>query len=143
HRADLHFVLRECGDVVPIKMGVALVALELADDFALAHLSNGARESYDLVIGADGIGSTVRRLAFGNVGRRALNLWGWRFVIPCPPQVTAWSVSMNRRSACLTMPIGGGRAYCYVDSMDGEPPTSPKVSTDRLREVLSAFGDPA
>jgi FAD-dependent urate hydroxylase len=143
HRADLHFVLREYGDVVPIRMGVALVALDLAGDFALAHLSNGARERYDLVIGADGIASTVRRLAFSDVGRRALNLWGWRFVIPCPPQVTAWSVLMNRQSACLTMPIGGGRAYCYVDLMDGEPPTSPERSANRLREVLSGFGDPA
>ena len=55
----------------------------------------------------------------------ALNQWGWRFVMPCPPQITTWSVFMSRKSACLTMPIGGGRAYCYVDLMGTESPTSP------------------
>lgn len=143
HRADLHAALREFEDVVPIRMGVALVSLNHAAESVLVHLSDGAQESYDLVVGADGIGSAVRRMTFDDVGSRALNQWGWRFVIPCPSQITTWSVLMSRHSACLTMPIGGGRAYCYVDLMGGEPPTSLAISTDRLQEVLSDFAGPA
>ena len=142
-RADLHAALREAADAIPIRMGITLVSLEKAEGSVLAHLSDGAQESYDLVVGADGIGSAVRRLAFDDVSPRALDQWGWRFVIPCPSQTTTWSVMMGRQSACLTMPIGGGRAYCYVDIMGGEPPTSPAISTDRLQEVLSDFGGPA
>jgi FAD-dependent urate hydroxylase len=143
HRADLHTALREGEDAIPIRMGITLVSLERAEGSVLAHLSDGARESYDVVVGSDGIGSAVRRLAFDDVGPRALNQWGWRFVMPCPPQTTTWSVMMGRQSACLTMPIGGGRAYCYVDMMCGEPPTSSAISTDRLQEMLSDFGGPA
>jgi len=143
HRADLHVALRESEDTLPIRMGVTLVSLDQTAECVLADLSDGARQSYDLVVGADGIGSAVRLLAFDDVGPRALNQWGWRFVIPCPPQIATWSVLMNRMSACLSMPIGGGRAYCYVDLMGGEPPTSLAISTDRLQEVLADFEGPA
>ena len=124
-------------------MGVTLVSFDQTAELVLAHLSDGTQESYDLVVGADGIGSAVRRLACDDVGPRPLNQWGWRFVIPCPPQMTTWSVLMSRQSACLTMPIGGGRAYCYVDLMGRQPPTSLEISMDRLREVLCDFAGPA
>lgn len=141
HRADLHRALRTGKDAPPIRMGVTLVSLDQAADSADVHFSDGARETYDLVVGADGIGSSVRRLVFGDAGLRPLNQWGWRFVIPCPPQQAAtWSVLMSRKSACLTMPIGGGRAYCYVDLMKTE---SPATSGDRLQEVLADFAGPA
>jgi 2-polyprenyl-6-methoxyphenol hydroxylase-like FAD-dependent oxidoreductase len=143
HRGHLHAALRESRDVLPVRMGAELVSLDQTAEFVLAHLIGGTQESYDLVVGADGIGSAVRRLAFDDAGPRALNQWGWRFVIPCPPQVTTWSVLMSRQSAFLTMPIGGGRAYCYVDLMGGERPTSLAISTDRLQDVLSDFGGPA
>lgn len=140
HRADLHAALRQFKDAPPVRMGVTLVSLDQTANTAEIHLSDGARETYDLVIGADGIGSLVRRLAFADAGLRPLNQWGWRFAIPCPLQVTTWSVLMSRESACLTMPIGRGRAYCYVDSMRTG---SPATSEDRLREVLADFAGPA
>lgn len=143
HRADLHAALREPEDALPIRMGVALVSIDQDVESAGVHLSDGARETYDLVVGADGIGSSVRHLLFDDAGLRALKQWGWRFVIPCPPQVTTWSVFMSRQSACLTVPVGGGQAYCYVDLMGLEPPTSPAISTDCLQEVLSDFAGPA
>jgi FAD-dependent urate hydroxylase len=143
HRADLHSILRESGPGLPIRMGVALVSLDLSAEFAVARLSDGVQESYNLVVGADGIGSSVRRLVFDDAHPRELNQWGWRFVIPCPAEVTTWSVLMSRRSACLAMPIGGGRAYCYVDLIGGELPTSSSASNESLRDVLLTLGGPA
>jgi 2-polyprenyl-6-methoxyphenol hydroxylase-like FAD-dependent oxidoreductase len=142
HRADLHITLREMKGAPPVRMGVAIVSLNQTADSVTAHLSDGTWERYDLVVGADGLGSSVRRLVFGEAGLHALKQWGWRFIIPCPPQITAWSVFMSRQSACLTVPVGGGRAYCYVDLMDTEPPKSPEISKARLQDVLSDFARP-
>lgn len=142
HRADLHVALREARDVPTVRMGVTLVSLDQAADSVMVHLSDGTLEKYDLVVGADGIGSLVRHLVFDDSGLRSLKQWGWRFVIPCPPQVTTWSVFMSQQSACLTVPVGGGRAYCYVDLMDSEPPKSAAIATDRLQEVLADFAGP-
>ncbi len=143
HRADLHRALRNGRDAPPIRMGVTLVSLDQAGTSAEAHFSDSARKTYDLVVGADGIGSPVRRLVFGDAGLRPLKQWGWRFVVPCPPQVTTWSVLMSRKSACLTMPIGGGRAYCYVDVVDTERLESPEISAHGLQDALADFAGPA
>lgn len=142
NRAELHRTLRDARQAPPIRMGVTLVSLGETAESATVHLSDGTQTRYDLVVGADGIGSSVRQLLFDGAGLGSLKQWGWRFVIPCPSQVTTWSVFMNRQSACLTIPVGGGRAYCYVDVMDVEPPKSPAIATDRLHEVLADFAGP-
>ena len=143
HRADLHAALQEFNGARPVRMGVTLVSLDQAANSVEGHFSDGTRETYDLVVGADGIGSSVRRLVFDDAGLRPLKQWGWRFVIPCPPQTMTWSVFMSRQSACLTVPIGGGRAYCYVDLVGTEAPISLGSSTGRLQEVLADFAGPA
>jgi 2-polyprenyl-6-methoxyphenol hydroxylase-like FAD-dependent oxidoreductase len=139
HRAGLHAALRELKGDPPVRMGVTLVSVDQADDSAGVRLSDGTRETYDLVVGADGIRSSVRRLVFDNVGLHLLKQQGWRFVIPCTAHVTTWSVFMSRQSACLTVPVGGGRAYCYVDLMGTESP----AMSDRLQEILADFAGPA
>jgi FAD-dependent urate hydroxylase len=139
HRADLHATLREHEGALPIRMGVTLASLDQADDSARVLLSDGTRETYDLVVGADGIGSAVRRLVFNGAGLHALDQLGWRFVIRCPAQVTTWSVFMSRKSACLTVPVGGGRAYCYLDLMGTDSPATP----GGLQEILADFTAPA
>lgn len=51
-------------------------------------LSDGAEEVYDLVVGADGIGSSVRRLVFGEQPRTDTGWGGWVWWAPtdrCPP----------------------------------------------------------
>jgi FAD-dependent urate hydroxylase len=141
HRADLHAALREWPDAPPIRMGLTLTSLAQAADRVTAHLSDGGHETYDLVVGSDGIRSSVRSLVFGDGFLRALGQWGWRFVLPDLPHITTWSVRMSRRSACLTVPIGEGRVYCYVDLMGAAPATSTASADERLDEVLAEFSE--
>jgi FAD-dependent urate hydroxylase len=116
HRADLHAVLRDGARDVPIRMGVDVRGLREHGESVAVELSDGRAGVYDLVIGADGIHSTVRRLAFGDdATARSLGQVGWRFLADCPPEVTTWSVLLGDRTAFLTIPIGGGRVYCYCD----------------------------
>ena len=63
-RAELHDVLLEAARDVPISMGVPVSCSGQADvsvDSATERVASG---EYDLVVAADGINSTVRRLAF-------------------------------------------------------------------------------
>ena len=62
------------------------------------------------MIGADGIRSAVRRLAFGDPPLRVLQQCAWRFVIPCPSEIATWSVFLGRSTTCLAMPVGRGQA---------------------------------
>lgn len=68
---------------------------------------DGTAGEYDLVIGADGIRSTVRRLAFGDdASARPVGQVGWRFVTACLPEITTWSVMLGHRTAFLTSRSG-------------------------------------
>ncbi|HTQ03063.1 MAG TPA: FAD-binding domain [Polyangiaceae bacterium] len=64
-RADLAALLFEACRGVPTHFGVSIAGLEPDGDGVVALLSNGARRRFDLVVGADGLHSRVRELAFG------------------------------------------------------------------------------
>jgi 2-polyprenyl-6-methoxyphenol hydroxylase-like FAD-dependent oxidoreductase len=116
HRADLHAVLLEGAADVPIRMGVAVRALREENGTVAVEFGDESTDEYELVVGADGIHSTVRRLAFGDdAGARPVGQLGWRFVTGCSAEITTWSVMLGHRTAFLTLPIGNDRAYCYCD----------------------------
>ncbi len=64
HRADLHEVLASHGDPVNVRMGRSVQRLRQHDDMVTVEFGDGTSDRYDLVIGADGIHSTVRRPGF-------------------------------------------------------------------------------
>jgi 2-polyprenyl-6-methoxyphenol hydroxylase-like FAD-dependent oxidoreductase len=69
-RGDLENVLYAAvRDAVPIRFGTTITALQLHPDGVDAELSDGTRERFDLVIGADGIHSRVRELLWGHERR--------------------------------------------------------------------------
>jgi FAD-dependent urate hydroxylase len=65
HRADLHEVLASHGDPVLVRMGQPVRQLTQHDNTVTVGFGDATADCYDLVIGADGIHSTVRQLAVG------------------------------------------------------------------------------
>jgi FAD-dependent urate hydroxylase len=137
--ADLHAVLLDGARDVPTRMGADVRGLREQSGTVSVEFGDGSVGDYDLVIGADGIRSTVRRLAFGDSAiARPVGQVGWRFVTACPPEITTWSVMLGHRTAFLAIPIGNGRVYCYCDvvSPSGEEPE------EDLGQLFSGFAEP-
>jgi FAD-dependent urate hydroxylase len=145
HRADLHALLREAASEVPIRIGVAVERLAQRDGIVSVEFSDTTNGEYDLVVGADGIQSAVRRLTFAPTGvPRPVGQVGWRFLAPRPPEVTTWSVMLGRGTAFLTLPLAGDRVYCYCDVVS--PPardTPERGPAQRLNELFAEFAEPA
>jgi FAD-dependent urate hydroxylase len=145
HRAELHALLREAAGDVPIRIGLAVTRLAQRDGAVSVDFSDGTSGAYDLVVGADGIHSAVRRLAFEpTAAPRPVGQIGWRFLAPRPPALSTWSVMLGRRTAFLTIPIDGDCVYCYCDVVS--PPdhdTPERVTAQPLRELFVEFADPA
>jgi 2-polyprenyl-6-methoxyphenol hydroxylase-like FAD-dependent oxidoreductase len=139
HRADLHDVLLAGAREVPIRMGVDVRGLRERDGTISVEFGDGTAGEYDLVIAADGVHSTVRRLAFGSeAAAESVGQVGWRFVTACPAEITTWSVMLGQRTAFLMLPIGNGRVYCYCDVVS----SSGEGRHEDLGRLFSDFAEP-
>ena len=82
HRADVHALLLEAAGDVPVRRGLTVAGVA----GQAVELSDGSAGEYDLVVGADGIHSAVRALAFGpDAAPRLVGQTGRRFLAPRPP----------------------------------------------------------
>jgi 2-polyprenyl-6-methoxyphenol hydroxylase-like FAD-dependent oxidoreductase len=129
-RATLHEVLLDGARGVPIRWGCTPAAIA-ADEVGF---SDGTTRRYDLVIGADGVHSSVRRMIFGTPAR-PVGQHARRFVVDRPDAAPTWSARLGPGTVFLTIPIGDGRLYCYCDgpAADSPPP---------LRELLDGYAEP-
>ena len=79
YRPDLIDVLKDAVSPGSIRMDARVVSIAQDEDGVEAVFGDGTRETYDLVVGCDGIRSAVRRAAFGNVVPAYSGMSGWGF----------------------------------------------------------------
>lgn len=142
-RRDLHARLAQRAADTPLQRGVTVQALRQHADHVQVELSDGSCANYDFVVGADGIRSSIRCLAFGEAAPKFRGQIGWRFLARRPEGIDGWSVFLGPRGAFLMLPIGGDRVYCYADQACASPTADPTQGTvDRLRERFAGFAPP-
>ena len=134
HRATLHQVLVAGAGDVPIRWGQTPRAVTVHHAGVTVEFSSGGSDRYDLVLGADGLHSTVRRLVFDAPAPRPVGQFARRFVVTRPNATPVWSVLLGQNSSFLTIPIGDGRIYCYCDGPLSPPP--------QLRDLLAGYAEP-
>jgi FAD-dependent urate hydroxylase len=137
HRADLHQVLLAGAKDVPIRWSCSPVSIVDTDDDVRVGFDDGSDGRYDLVVGADGVHSTVRSLLFGAGAARArpVGQYARRFVAPWPEATPEWSLMAGRGTVFLTIPIGDGRVYCYTDC-------GPSAARLPLPDLLAGYAEP-
>jgi len=140
-RNTLHELLRAGTDGIPVRFRTTIDALTV-DAPARVKFNDGSTGDYDLVVGADGIRSSVRRLVFGDSAPRFVGQVSWRFLVRGFPEITSWSVMLGRGKAFLVVPVGGGLIYCYADVNATEPVDPTGGDLDRLRALFAEFADP-
>jgi 2-polyprenyl-6-methoxyphenol hydroxylase-like FAD-dependent oxidoreductase len=139
-RGDLEYVLRQAvGDRVEIRYGRSIDAVAATADRVTVTLTDGIRESADLLVGADGIHSRVRELTFGPE-RQFLRSLGYH--------TAAYVFTDERLSAELAgslqlravpgkqagyYPIRGGRVAAFYSHIAADParPGDPRETLQR------------
>jgi 2-polyprenyl-6-methoxyphenol hydroxylase-like FAD-dependent oxidoreductase len=101
--------------------------------------SDGLSETYDVVVGADGVHSTIRRLALGGPPARYVGQACWRFVADGFPDLSDWTVMLGRGRAFLTVALGQGVVYCYADVNTSDPIGA---AGEQWRELFADFAEP-
>jgi 2-polyprenyl-6-methoxyphenol hydroxylase-like FAD-dependent oxidoreductase len=132
-RTDLHGILL-AGAAVRFGAGVAEAGADGTVTFA-----DGTRETYDVVVGADGIDSAIRRTAFPGRTPRFLGRVCWRFLTGAALPEGTWTVRLGRGGrSFLTVPLGDGRVHCYADIAS----SSPLPPVNDWRPEWADFADP-
>jgi 2-polyprenyl-6-methoxyphenol hydroxylase-like FAD-dependent oxidoreductase len=141
-RGELHRILLEGAAGVPMRLGTTVTTLSQHDDGVDVGFADGSTGSYDLVVGADGIHSSIRQLVFGSTGPRHLGQVSWRFLVAQSGVIETWTVMLAARRAFLTMPVGPNRLYCYADL--ATPVTEDPTGRDRDRflALFAEFAEP-
>jgi len=93
-RADLQATLIKALGDSEVRFSSTVEAISQRDQVAAVEFNDGTRRDYDLVVGADGIRSSVRKLIFGNTEPRFCGQVGWRFIVKCPASVDGWTLGV-------------------------------------------------
>ena len=111
HRADLQAVLSGAVGLDKIELSKRLVDIDDSGTEAVLHFADGSTAAADLVIGADGARSVVRRLLLGYDDAYYSGAYAFRGVVtpdqipsmPTPEAIQFW---MMPGQHCLHYPIG-------------------------------------
>jgi len=129
---------------VPYRLGVSLTALTQSDERVSVSFSDHSSGHYDLVVGADGIHSTVRQLALASSSVPAYaGQMAWRSLVPTrPPKMFEMMVLLGEGCFFGLVPMGEGCTYGFgaVDGKRFEDPLAGRL--ERFRRRFAEFGAP-
>ena len=145
-RGELERVLyAQLRDHVPVRFGTTVEQLSGDGDRVSVRLSDGSGETVDLVAGADGVHSKIRRLVFGGPERfeRFLGYHTAATIIddpPTEPPGDAFSILTEPKRQVGIYPIRGGRmASFFVHAADRR--LEDLSTAAARRELRTVYGD--
>lgn len=129
---------------VAVRLDVTFSAIEQDEHGVDVTFTDGQRARYDLVIGADGLNSQVRKAVFPDYPAPQFSGQGcWRAVVPRPPEIERPSIFMGQRVKAGVNPVSQGEMYLFLTmDMPGNPYIDPATWPMRLTQELAEFGGP-
>ncbi|MGX5774977.1 FAD-dependent monooxygenase [Methylorubrum zatmanii] len=139
-RADLMRLLALGLPPDDLRRDRGIAAFHQKDGGVAVTLTDGGVEAGGLLVGADGVHSTIRRGLFGEraLGAAMLAPASWRFMVP-NPGVEAWTLWAGAGSLFLLIPVDRGDAYAWM-SAGGIATARPDPAL--LRSVFARYPRP-
>jgi 2-polyprenyl-6-methoxyphenol hydroxylase-like FAD-dependent oxidoreductase len=137
-RPALHRILTSAAEVAGTKItfGLTVETLSQSDNGVTVKFSNGDTGFYDLVVGADGIRSHVRRLLYGDSIRPQFTGHGvWRFTTARPSELTYQAMYLGIGAKAGLVPLTPETMYLLLVTNE---PNNARMPEDRLHELLHA-----
>ncbi|MEU6037826.1 FAD-dependent monooxygenase [Actinomadura sp. NPDC047616] len=143
HRADLVRVLADALPREVLRPSTAVTGVrDDGDAVVVEHQAGDLRA--DLVIGADGLHSTVRRLRWPAAGApRYAGFTAWRMIAaPLPEPIADGAVTWGRGELFGFTSMTGGRTYCFASASVPPGGAAPDGEAAELRRRFAQWPDP-
>jgi 2-polyprenyl-6-methoxyphenol hydroxylase-like FAD-dependent oxidoreductase len=128
---------------VPTRLGVSVTSVTQEQDRILVGFSDGSAADYDLVVGADGIYSTVRRLTISPSLPGYAETMVWRSIVSTRPAgLNDMMILMGDGCYFGLVPMGDGHTYGFgaVGGPRFDEPLAGRL--ERCRDRFAGFGGP-
>jgi 2-polyprenyl-6-methoxyphenol hydroxylase-like FAD-dependent oxidoreductase len=135
-RADLMAMLGDGMEASELRSDRAIASVQQDPSTVHVRLDNDEQLSTRLLVGADGVRSTVRQAVTGASQPSAAHIASasWRFMAP-NPGVDGWTVWTGEHGTILLLPIDDATVYGWVAV------SSSDVAGDDLKQLDRAFRD--
>ena len=140
-RVRLQSALRSAAEETRCRLGAWVTAVNQSNGCVLAGFNDGTAVEYDLVIGADGISSTVRRLAFSAAPPVYGGQMAWRSIAPIRPGgLTSLQFWLGDGCFFGLCPVGDDRTYGFGNVTGPRLQDPVQGRLGRLRDRFAGFG---
>jgi 2-polyprenyl-6-methoxyphenol hydroxylase-like FAD-dependent oxidoreductase len=121
---------------VDVRLGVTVASLRSRDGGVEVELTDGSVDSYDLVLGADGLHSQVRGIVLDSVPRPSFTGQAvWRTLMPRPADLDVYHMFYGRAAKIGLVPISADSLYMFV--VQNVPDMSRPPRDERAELLLS------
>lgn len=139
HRAALHEILIAALKPGTLKLGIGFTRFEQNAEKVTVYFDNGDLESADLLIGADGVHSAVRRQMFPDINLRYSGYTAWRGVVETENEaalgLTSESWGMGARFGIVR--VDKSRIYWFATF--NQPAGEKSTGEQRKAKLLRLF----
>lgn len=139
-RADLLDLLGRGLPAETVRWNSAVASVQPGVRDVMVELADGTVETWDFVVGADGVGSAVRAGVLGDTAPQValMSAASWRFMT-VNPGVDGWTAWSGPRGTLLLIPVDSGEVYGYASATRGGPVDA---DAEWLRTAFAGFADP-
>ncbi|HEY7022400.1 MAG TPA: FAD-dependent monooxygenase [Ktedonobacterales bacterium] len=142
-RVRLQEILLSGAGATPYRLGVAVTAIGQDGDRVTVDFDDGSSGEYDLVVGADGVYSTVRTLAVDGVAPEYANIIVWRSVVPIRPGgLVDLMILLGEDSFFGLVPVGEGQTYGFGAIVGARFHDELAGRLERFRQRFASFSGP-
>lgn len=127
-----------------VRLGLTFTDIMQGDEGARVTFGDGSSDTYDLVVGADGLSSAVRSKIFPEAPKpRFIGQSVWRAVLPRPEGIDTVTMWMGPKLKVGLNGVNKDQAYLFLTE---DRPTNdfvpPEVLVETLRGLLERFPSP-